>query len=156
MSGSLAEASAASVDGYPLYDMKALGEFSTQMPAPPPYLCSVQPREIVDFLKSPRGMSAYEKWACKKLPINPDDAVLLMVRLQTRFLELGLPKTEAMSNRDKAIQILEQLKTLERSHALAKALEMLEKLYDLEAANGSTGGAAPPSSDGATTVTLGA
>jgi hypothetical protein len=125
MSGSLAEASAASVQGYPLYTMKQLGEFQAKMPS----LTNLERAtasifDVVDFLKSPAGMGAYSEWAKKPLPENPVDAFNLMHELQVRFLGQGRPKPQTV--------------TAETANG-----------------TGSTGGAAQPSSGGDITATPG-
>ena len=125
MSASLAEASAASVDGYPVYTMAALGEFQAKMPN----LSNIERAtasiyDVVDFLKSPVGMGVYFAWAKKEMPANPVDAMQLMHGLQVRFLGQGRPSQEAKAENQTPV--------------------------------GSTGDAAPPSSAGATTATLGA
>lgn len=96
MSDSLATATAASVDGYPIYDFRALGEFQAKMPN----LTNLERAtahmlDVVDFLKSPSGMVAYEAWAKKTLPENPMDCAILMKKLEQRFLALGRPSETA-------------------------------------------------------------
>lgn len=125
MSASLAEASAASVQGFPVYTMKALGEFQSKMPN----LNNIERAtaslfDVIDFLKSPTGMLCYQEWAKKTLPENPVDSFNIMHELQVRFLGQG------------------------RQNQKAVTAENPNK-------NGLTGDAAQPSYDGAITVTLG-
>lgn len=96
MSASLAEASAASVQGFPVYTMAALGEFQAKMPS----LTNTERAtasifDVVDFLKSPVGMGVYSAWAKKPLPVNPVDCFNLMHELQVRFLGQGRQNQEA-------------------------------------------------------------
>lgn len=97
MSESLATATAAPVDGYPVYDFRALGEFQSKMPN----LTNLERAtahmlDVVDFTKSPAGMAVYEAWAKKPLPVNPMDAAALMKRIEQRFLALGRPNQETV------------------------------------------------------------
>ena len=94
MSASLAEASAASVDGYPVYTMAALGEFQAKMPNVTNIeRATASVFDVIDFLKSPVGMGIYEAWAKKQLPENPVDALNILHGLQVRFLGQGRQKT---------------------------------------------------------------
>lgn len=98
MSDSLATAAAAPVQGYPVYTMDVLASAQASMPGGTwleRSTCSMF--DVVDFMKSPIGMQFYEKFAGKKLPINPIDAMNIMCELQVRFLEQGRPKKDNLA-----------------------------------------------------------